>query len=123
MAKRTTMTNQSTSAQTRRLVHFEFQSPAARKVCIAGTFNDWHPEVSEMISMGSGKWVKDLELTPGTYEYRFVVDGQWVTDPHCAHTAPNPFGETNSLLIVAKSKPTQKMTLTKPSRRAVAPRW
>lgn len=82
------------------LVRFEFEDTAARTVCIAGTFNDWHPAVSEMLTMGSGKWVKDLELAPGTYEYRFVVDGKWTTDPRCAHTVPNAFGETNSLLIV-----------------------
>ena len=84
----------------KQLVHFEFEDAAARKVCIAGSFNDWHPEVSGMIPMGSGKWVKDLELGPGTYAYRFFIDGKWVTDPRCAHTVPNAFGETNSLLIV-----------------------
>ena len=84
----------------KQLVHFELQDPAARKVSIAGTFNDWRPEVSDMICMGSGKWVKDMELAPGTYEYRFVIDSRWKTDPRCAHTVPNAFGETNSLLIV-----------------------
>ena len=82
------------------LVHFEFHDPAARKVCIAGTFNGWHPEVSEMIPLGSGLWAKDLELPPGAYEYRLIVDGRWITDPKCAHSAPTPFGETNSLLVV-----------------------
>jgi 1,4-alpha-glucan branching enzyme len=86
----------------RQLVHFEFRDVAARSVCIAGTFNDWHPSVSEMINMESGKWVKELELAPGTYEYRFVVDGRWVTDARCLHMVPNPFGEMNSLLVVPK---------------------
>ena len=49
-------------------------------MCIAGSFNDWHPKVSDMNNMGSGKWVKEIELAPGTYEYRFVVDGKWVAD-------------------------------------------
>lgn len=89
-----------TAPASKQLVHFEYEDAAARKVCIAGSFNDWHPAVSEMLDMGSGKWVKDLELAPGTYEYRFVVDGKWTTDPRCAHTVPNAFGETNSLLIV-----------------------
>ena len=34
------------------LVHLEYEDAAARRVGIAGTFNDWHPETSEMISMG-----------------------------------------------------------------------
>lgn len=94
-------------AATSQLVHFEYEDRAARKVCLAGTFNDWHPTVSEMISMGSGKWVKDLELPPGAYEYRLVIDGQWVNDPHCARTAPNAFGETNSLLVVPAAEKTK----------------
>ena len=89
----------------KQLVHFELVDPAARHVCIAGNFNDWHPEVSEMIAMGSGKWIKDFELAPGTYEYRFVIDGRWTTDPRSAHTVPNAFGETNSLLIVPAPQP------------------
>jgi 1,4-alpha-glucan branching enzyme len=91
-----------TARASKQVVHFEYEDAAARKVCIAGSFNDWHPTVSEMLNMGSGKWVKDLELASGTYEYRFVVDGKWITDPRCAHTVPNAFGETNSLLIVAE---------------------
>src|SRR5262245_20920390 len=81
-------------------VQFELTNPSARKVCIAGSFNDWQPEATEMISMGNGRWLKDLNLAPGTYEYRFVVDGNWITDPKSSRTAPNPFGGTNSLLTV-----------------------
>jgi len=93
-----------TKAAPKQLVHFEYTDPAARNVCIAGSFNDWHPSVSEMLNMGSDKWVKDLELAPGTYEYRFVVDGNWVTDTRCAHTVENPFGESNSLMIVPEPR-------------------
>ncbi len=85
------------------LVHFELEDPSACKVCLAGSFNDWRPGATEMLNMGGGKWVKDLELPHGTYEYRFVVDGRWVTDQRCAHTVPNAFGEVNSLLILPES--------------------
>jgi 1,4-alpha-glucan branching enzyme len=90
------------------LVHFEYEDTAARKVCLAGSFNNWHAQESEMIPLGSGKWVKDLDLAPGTYEYRFVIDGQWVTDPRCPHTIPNAFGEANSLLVVPEGKPARR---------------
>jgi hypothetical protein len=82
------------------LVHFEFTDGQARKVCIAGTFNDWHPEATEMISLGDGKWRKDLLLTAGEYEYRLVVDGRWITDPACREQRPNGLGENNSVLLV-----------------------
>lgn len=81
-------------------VHFDVAHPSARRICIAGSFNDWRPDTTEMIPLGDGKWSKELALEPGTYEYRLVVDGEWMADPHCTRTVPNPFGQLNSLLIV-----------------------
>jgi hypothetical protein len=83
-----------------RIVQFELAGAHAQRVCIAGTFNDWHPDASEMIPVGDGKWRKDLTLSPGEYEYRFVVDGEWRTDPGCHREKPNNLGGTNSVLLV-----------------------
>lgn len=47
------------------------------------------------------KWGKGLTLKPGTYEYRLVVDGRWMPDPHADHGVVNEFGERNSLLTVS----------------------
>jgi len=70
-------------------------------VGIAGTFNDWRPERAPMLSDGHNRWIKDLSLTPGVYEYCLVVNGyKWMPDPHARETAPNPFGGRNSVLKV-----------------------
>lgn len=82
-------------------VHFEFISPTAQAVAIAGTFNHWHPNVTPMLSLGQNRWAKDLILPTGEYEYCFVVDGQWMPDPQVADAVPNPFGGTNSVLKVS----------------------
>jgi len=34
------------------------------------------------------------------YEYRILVDGEWMSDPHAVETVPNPFGGLNSILRV-----------------------
>jgi hypothetical protein len=81
-------------------VHFEVTNPTAHKVCLAGNFNDWRPEKTEMMPLGGGKWEKDLMLAPGTYEYRLVVDGKWMDDPNARHSVTNAFGERNSVLTV-----------------------
>lgn len=81
-------------------VHLEVTDPSAHKVCLAGSFNDWQPERTEMVPLGGGKWEKDLTLVPGTYEYRLVVDGKWLADPNAEHSVINPFGERNSILTV-----------------------
>jgi 1,4-alpha-glucan branching enzyme len=78
-------------------VHFELDYPAAESVFIAGTFNDWQPNVTPMIALGQGRWAKDLALPPGDYEYCLVVDGQWTPDPQVTETVPNPFGGVNSV--------------------------
>ena len=81
-------------------VHVEFRHPTAAAVAIAGTFNDWRPEATTMVSLGDGRWVKALVLQPGVYQYRLVVDGQWMPDPQAKETAHNPYGEVNSVLRV-----------------------
>ncbi len=62
-------------------VYFEYRNPAARSVAVAGTFNDWRPQVTPMVNMGDARWRKVLMVVPGTYEYTFVVDGQWIEAP------------------------------------------
>jgi len=53
-----------------------------------------------MVLLGDGRWRKELVLPPGVYEYRLVVDGEWMTDPLGQTTSPNPFGGLNSVLKV-----------------------
>jgi 1,4-alpha-glucan branching enzyme len=94
--KRSDRTPQTSS----RVVRFEYVNPLAKTVYLAGTFNDWHPSVTEMIKVGDDGWAKELALPPGTYEYRLVVDGRWMPDPSCSNSRPNPYGEQNSVLTV-----------------------
>jgi 1,4-alpha-glucan branching enzyme len=84
------------------VVRFELVNATARSVCIAGTFNDWHPSVTEMIALGEGRWAKELRLVPGTYEYLFIVDGRWTTDSAADESVANPFGGRNSVLRVVR---------------------
>ena len=95
--------------------------PNAREVCIAGSFNDWHPTVTPMIRLDDGKWAKELALPPGRYEYRFVVDGQWVDDPAATELIPNSFGTANAVLVVADrqaSSLARSASATPPTRRS-----
>ena len=84
-------------------VRFEFTHPTATTVSIAGTFNHWQPEAKTLHSSGVGNWWKETSLAPGTYEYRLIVDGQWMPDPLARETVANPFGGRNSVLKVAKT--------------------
>lgn len=74
--------------------------PNAKEVMLAGSFNDWNPSANPLQSQGDGRWVAELELTHGTHEYRFVVDGNWTDDPMALAYTPNPFGTFNCVLLV-----------------------
>ncbi len=66
---------------------------------MAGSFNGWDPEADRM-SKKDGVFRIKLNLAPGRYEYKFVVDGQWYNDPAAATQAPNEFGDVNSVVQV-----------------------
>jgi len=82
-------------------VVFSVQFESARRVLIAGDFNNWTPESTPMVKNGApGKWTMSLPLRPGRYRYRFIVDGQWVTDPNNKYVEANQFGELNNIVEV-----------------------
>lgn len=83
-------------------VHFEFNHPTARTVGVVGTFNDWRSKTKSMIPLGNGRWLKEMVLPPGTYEYCLIVDGQSQPDPLAKETVANPFGGRNSVMRVGQ---------------------
>jgi chromosome partitioning protein len=89
---------------TPREVVIYFSDQAAADVQIAGDFNGWIPDkgVRSLIeSKGATRvWTKILRLPPGTYQYRYVVDGEWRRDPTNPESAPGIAGESNSVLQV-----------------------
>lgn len=80
-------------------VTFAFEAPEAEHVLLVGDFNDWTLDGSEMQPIG-GVWTKVITLGPGRYRYRYVVDGQWQSDPSNAAIAPNPYGGHDSILVM-----------------------
>ena len=84
------------------VVHFRDED--ARDVRIAGDFNGWVPDKGvHSMTEADGKttiWTKVLNLPPGTYQYRYVVDGEWRADPANPESTQGPAGKPNSVLHV-----------------------
>jgi 1,4-alpha-glucan branching enzyme len=78
-------------------VHFD---PHATQVSLCGDFNEWSPAAAPMKRQADGHWQTTLALRPGRYQYKFVVDGQWLPDPNAHAFVPNDFGSLNSLIDV-----------------------
>lgn len=82
-------------------VSFVWEFPGAKRVFIAGSFNGWQPSVTPLKNRGGGRWLLDMDVKPGRYEYRFVVDGKWTDDP----TVPGRSADgRNCVLIVTESR-------------------
>lgn len=52
----------------------------AKKVILAGSFNDWNEQNRVMTKTAEG-WQTTLPLKKGFYRYKFIVDGNWTLDP------------------------------------------
>jgi hypothetical protein len=71
--------------------------PDAAKVVVTGSFNGWNREEIRMIRI-RGSWRIPLFLREGTYTYKFIVDGEWITDPANKSTRPDGQGGQNSVV-------------------------
>jgi len=86
---------------------FSLHAPEAEQVYLVGDFNDWNPEQYSMRKFKTGMCAKKLKLAPGRYEYKFVVDGEWWTDPANDNCQITDMGE-NSIIEVAENVVTYK---------------
>lgn len=81
---------------------FKISLPEAKEVHLCGDFNDWRKDEETLMTKNNGSWIKRLVLKPGQYHYRFIVDGEWITDPNNPSCERNPYGEFDSLLSLEK---------------------
>lgn len=70
----------------------------AHQVYLAGNFNKWVPNNLPMKKVGDA-WVLPYTFVAGNYQYKFVVDGNWMRDPENPFTAKEG-GIINSFVAV-----------------------
>jgi len=87
-------------AKKRRMM-FSLEAPNAKEVMVVGDFNRWNVKTHPMKKDNGGVWKKALMVSPGTYEYKFLVDGRWKNDPKNDQTSPNRYGTLNNVLTVS----------------------
>ena len=71
----------------------------AEAVAIYGSFNDWIQTKNYCAKEADG-WVCRIDLTPGKYTYRFLVDGEALTDPTNPDTADDGNGRVDSVIVI-----------------------
>jgi len=82
--------------------HFVYYDPEARQVRLSGEFNQWDRRGLHMTPLrNTGISYCTLQFRgPVRVEYKFIVDGEWRTDPFCPNVIDNGVGEQNSFFVV-----------------------
>ncbi len=83
-------------------VIFHYFDRDASRVNVVGDFNNWSPKTDAMVDEnGDGEWTLFYPLSPGVYQYKFVVDErQWIPDPRNPEKVSDGFEGENSVLRV-----------------------
>jgi hypothetical protein len=85
----------------RKKVRFGLSAGPDSKVFVAGTFNDWDPQAHPLRYNPKGSVFETaFFIARGRHEYKFVVDGNWRTDPGNGQAVANAYGSLNSVIEV-----------------------
>jgi hypothetical protein len=71
----------------------------ASVVALAGTFNNWN-QSQTLFGREGDEWVCRIDLDPGIYRYKFIVDGNWTLDPANPETVEDEAGNVNNLIEI-----------------------
>ena len=75
-----------------------------KEVYIAGSFNNWNAKATPLTRNGKN-WQAELFVEPGVYQYKVILDGNWVLDPYNPDSADNNIGGFNSVMRVGNNTP------------------
>ncbi len=82
-------------------------------VCVAGEFNNWSATATPLFDYNhDGVWTAWVNLEPGEYEYKFVVNGKhWIADPLNDRKVADGWNGFNSVISSTKNL-APKITVT-----------
>ena len=81
-------------------VKFSLVKPGAKRVSVCGDFNGWSHSAAPMKRHEDGHWDTTVGLAPGSHQYKFLVDEEWLPDPAAQKNVPNQYGSLNSVVEV-----------------------
>jgi Glycogen recognition site of AMP-activated protein kinase len=84
------------------VVQFKIKAPDAANVYLAGEFNSWSETDTPMTKQPNGEWTASVALAPGSYQYKFIVDGTWTPDPDNPNQTDDGYGGSNSVIQVSE---------------------
>ena len=83
-------------------VRVVFELPScvwADRISVTGEFNDWQQQAHPLTQNRHGVWQVAIDLPIGnSYQFRYMIDGQWRTDSHADGFTDNGYGTQNSVV-------------------------
>lgn len=78
-----------------------FKGNANKDVYVTGEFNSWQKNDNyKLKKIDSDTWAINLPFPKGEYRYKFIVDGEWISDPNNKKAENDPYGGINSIFVV-----------------------
>jgi predicted esterase len=82
---------------------FSYYSPGAKEIFLAGDFNGWKGRETPLIKGKDDVWRTVLRLGPNrSYDYKYIVNGNWVNDPNNRDLNPDIAGGANSVIFIGE---------------------
>ncbi len=82
-------------------VTFSVHGEKGHTVCLAGEFNNWNPSAKKMAYKARNSvYSTTIKLAPGSYQYKYIIDGTWCADPENINSVANDQGTFNSVIEI-----------------------
>ncbi len=82
-------------------VTFTVEAQDAKQVFVSGDFNNWSQKKHELKKLKNGNFKGTIDLEKGhTYEFKYLVDGNWQNEEQADSYKWNDLGSENSVLEV-----------------------
>lgn len=81
-------------------VTFTVPAEEAKKVAVVGDFNNWKPKGSMLKKLKNGSFKGTFDLpTQKTYEFRYLIDGNYVNDEAADRYQWNDYAGTENAVL------------------------
>jgi 1,4-alpha-glucan branching enzyme len=80
-------------------VTFTVPAKEANEVVVAGNWNEWNATAEPLRKLKNGTFKTTVDLESGSsYEFKYIVDGEWQNDEQADAYAWNEFATENGVL-------------------------
>lgn len=81
-------------------IRFVWSGKNAGTIFLVGDFNQWNETSHPLRRRETRDFELELEIPPGKYRFKYLVDGVWWNDPDAEEYAPNPWGSEDSVIWI-----------------------